>query len=313
MSWLTDFLARCWQWLVRANPSATKTSQKNLTDLPLTKPAANSPMRPTSRPIKPVPKPAVYPAMQPTPMCFKPAPKPFKPTPRSSRPAKPKEPKSPYSTRQIVSDARRSKEMHEKAAKGLIPSSLGLASGLDDLIFELPTKSLDDLRLLWLAAIKREDDAKSEQLRQALLAEWATRARHAKTPAEYFRWPSTSGGNGGGASSFDTWNQQGLLRFFGYQVGATGGLRTPARRHILDAVFVNTLPPVNGPEYIEDWGTPRSTARLKRLAEEIARFVRNAKNKRNANMEVAVSDWEEDLRYLRERYYRVHFGFGWPR
>lgn len=100
-----------------------------------------------------------------------------------------------------------------------------------------------------------------------------------------------------------------MLKYLGYQVGATDGLQESARRHILDAVFSSVLPPVNGPDYVGDWGPAGSPARLRRLAEEIARFARNAKNKRSANMDVAIADWEDDLRYLRDRYYRGHFNF----
>ena len=53
-------------------------------------------------------------------------------------------------------------------------------------------------------------------------------------------------------------------------------------------------------------------SRLRRLANEIARFARNAKRKRSANMESAIADWEDDLHYLYRQYYVGKFGFGWP-
>lgn len=52
--------------------------------------------------------------------------------------------------------------------------------------------------------------------------------------------------------------------------------------------------------------------RLKKLANCIATFARNAKRRRNASMELAIAEWEEDLAYLKNKYYRPADGYSWP-
>ena len=222
----------------------------------------------------------------------------------------------PYQTRQQASDARLAASTIVAATRtptAKFPAAALPASTADRAIAGLPQRTMDELRRQWLNAINRGNDPQSKRFREALLAEWGRRARHASTPADYFKWPSAHGGGGHGDGDFDNWNQQGILKFLGYQVGATDGLNTSARRHILDAVFSSDLPPVNGPDYVQSWGRSRSPERLRRLAEEIARFLRNAKNKRSANMDVAIDDWDEDLRFLHRTYYVRHFRFAWPR
>lgn len=183
----------------------------------------------------------------------------------------------------------------------------------DKLIAGLPHRTMDELRGQWLNAIRYPPEYTAvAEFRQALLKEWERRARNARTPADYFRWPSTKGGSGDGGLKFDSWNEQGMLKFFGYQVGVTNGQSDQARRHILDAIFSVTLPPVNDAQYTFGWGRPETPARLRRLAEELARFVRNAKAKKAANMAVAISEWEADLSYLYGKYYKSWFGFDWP-
>lgn len=108
------------------------------------------------------------------------------------------------------------------------------------------------------------------------------------------------------------WHAEGMLVYLGYRVGVTQGVSHGIRRQILDAAFQGPLPPVNGPEYCREWGPPAAPARLQRLANEIARFTRNAKRKKSADMTSAIADWEQDLKYLHREYYVGKFGFGWP-
>ena len=85
------------------------------------------------------------------------------------------------------------------------------------------------------------------------------------------------------------------------------------RRQILDACLSGELPPLNGLQYLRDWGGPGSSGRLKKLAHELASFARNAKRKRSANLSAAIDDWEADLSYLYMTYYVRRFRFAWPR
>jgi hypothetical protein len=150
------------------------------------------------------------------------------------------------------------------------------------------------------------------RFRQAIVDEWGRRFRLALEDPEYFEWPSTDAAPSGAPRAPSEWHAEGVLGYLGYHVGVVQGVSQGVRRQILDAVFLQSLPPVNGPDYCLGWAGPGAAARLERLASEIARFVRNAKGKRSADMTSAIADWEQDLKYLYREYYVGKFGFGWP-
>jgi len=180
----------------------------------------------------------------------------------------------------------------------------------------LPRQSMNQLRQQWLnlqrLLAKNGRHSGLKRFETALLAEWERRHHLAVTDPDYFDWPSTEAGRGDGSMPFENWHNEGMLAFLGYRVGTTQGVDDQIRRQILDAAFAHVLPPVNDREYLREWAGQASAARLRRLANEIARFARNAKRKRSANMESAIADWEDDLLYLYRRYYVGKFGFGWP-
>lgn len=186
---------------------------------------------------------------------------------------------------------------------------------IDRFIEGLPKRTLEELRQQWLNLVRLDQGqfVRAARFRDALLEEWAARSRQARIDDDYFTWPSTNGGNGDGSLRFDAWHKEGMLSYLGYRVGATDGEAPGTRQRILDTAFAQVLPPVNDPDYHQAWGSPETAARLKRLANEIARFARHAKSKRSADMSSAVDDWESDLRYLYDTYYVRKFGFGWPR
>lgn len=290
MGWLIDFIARVWRDIFGGAPPAS----------PSRNPPATPPQSRQQTPAQPRKTASPAPKVR---------------WPKRKAPSKTGASSGQPKTRQQASDARLVATTASGAATkaGRVHSPPLPSTVVDRAIGGLSHRSMLELRQQWLNAINRSDDPQSRRFREAVLAEWKRRARYARTPADYFVWPTSGTGHGDGSGTFENWNQQGMLKYLGYQVGATDGLKEAARRHILDAVFSNDLPPVNGPDYLSDWGPAGSPPRLRRLAEEIARFARNAKNKRSANMAVAISDWEDDLRYLRDRYYRGRFNFGWPR
>ena len=102
------------------------------------------------------------------------------------------------------------------------------------------------------------------------------------------------------------------MGFVGYRVGGSGEIGS-VRRRILDCVFFKKLPNVESKEYMNQWGAPETATRLKKMAEAIAAFARNAKNKKSGNYSSAISDWEADLEHLRKQYYAGRFHFDWPR
>lgn len=107
------------------------------------------------------------------------------------------------------------------------------------------------------------------------------------------------------------WQDEGILRLYGYRVGKTHGEPANVRRKILDEVFKANIPPVLAFAYIRKWGTPKSAPRLEKMANTLASLARNEKRK-GIPYAVAYGQREEDLRYLYKKYYLGKFGFGWP-
>ncbi|MGE5563622.1 MAG: hypothetical protein ACM3ZV_10005 [Bacillota bacterium] len=178
---------------------------------------------------------------------------------------------------------------------------------------------MDELQHQWLNTVRMIDRLGPEKagpqiaFRNALTAEWGKRAKEAARNPGQFAWPSTKAAPGAGNLKSGDWHVIGMLSYLGYRVGAAQGEKPGVRHQILDTCFSCDLPPINGPAYLAEWGAPATASRLKKLAHELASFIRNAKRKRSANLSVAIDDWEEDLSYLYETYYVRRFGFSWPR
>lgn len=129
---------------------------------------------------------------------------------------------------------------------------------------------------------------------------------------ESFLWPSTAALPSSKALDDDQfWYENGLLSFMGYRVGSSG-IPVIQRYDVLDYVYSERVPQVNSAAYMREWGEPKSGKRLKKLADSLASFARNAQRRRFANMEDAVSDWGADLHYLKEAYYDGRYDFEWP-
>jgi hypothetical protein len=108
------------------------------------------------------------------------------------------------------------------------------------------------------------------------------------------------------------WQPDGVLGYFDYRVGLGDGRPELVRRSILARVFEGSLPPVFSREYMAEWGVSRSATRLRKMAVSIAAFVRNAKRRTSSDCVQAISEWEADLKFLRDRYYDQSFEFQWP-
>ena len=72
----------------------------------------------------------------------------------------------------------------------------------------------------------------------------------------------------------------------GYQVGCNG-ISAARRRDVLDYVYKQSIPKVNSPEYMAEWGEPRSGKRLKKLADSLAAFARAARRRQFSDMDEA--------------------------
>lgn len=168
---------------------------------------------------------------------------------------------------------------------------------------------IDKLRSI-LAELKYRKTKKAKQVYVTVVE----RINELQTLEEMpFRWPSTAvvadSRKALSGNFFDY--EDGLLRFMGYAVGQSGCHRR-GRQEILDYVFHGTLPRVQSVGYMQEWAGNGSSIRLQKMANCIATFARNAKRRRNASMELAIAEWEEDLAYLKDKYYRPADGYSWP-
>jgi hypothetical protein len=130
---------------------------------------------------------------------------------------------------------------------------------------------------------------------------------------EPFFWPSTEVVAKSQLPIKDSYFQhkEGIFGCLEYKVGWSG--TTPKRRQILlDRIYLDKLPKINSVQYMFEWGDPQTASRLKKMAESIASFARNAKRRNHQQLKKAILDWESDLNYLRCKYYNNVYDFGWP-
>lgn len=190
---------------------------------------------------------------------------------------------------------------------------------VDRIIARLPEMQPDQLVRIWKNAIRlltqagpvRPPPGPTKML-NAVEAEWRTRGLKQINPDDFFNWPTTEANGGDHRLSFAGKTDDGMLSYLEYRVGKTNGEPAPVRRAILDRVFGAFLPPVFPKDYMDAWGAPKSAARLKKMAESLAAFTRNAKRRDADRLDEAIRQWEADLEYLHEKYYVGRFNFGWP-
>jgi hypothetical protein len=103
-----------------------------------------------------------------------------------------------------------------------------------------------------------------------------------------------------------------MLDILGYHVGETNPTPADTRGYILAYAFECYLPPLKDRFYYLEWGEPRTTKRLMKLANTLAALTRNAKQRNAMLYAKAIDDWESDLRHLYAQYYIGVFHFGWP-
>ncbi|WP_421304650.1 hypothetical protein [Aeromonas veronii] len=125
-----------------------------------------------------------------------------------------------------------------------------------------------------------------------------------------FSWPTTAILTSNHSLMEINWPKIGILQAVGYRVGDKGLFKNE-RQKILSEVYNSKLPLVESQLYMNEWGTPKSSRRLYKFAYTIAALVRNAKRKTKADMRRAITDWEDDLSWLRSKYY-VDMMWDWP-
>lgn len=147
----------------------------------------------------------------------------------------------------------------------------------------------------------------------AIEGHWQHLRSEQRLNPDFFQWPSTIAWLGDGCFDFEKDLESGVLSTFGYSVNQEDNLDEATRLRLLDEIFHVNLPPVFYPQTLTDWDDPASAGRLRKMANCLAAFSRNAKRRIHRDLSLAVEKWETDLRYLRHRYYIEHFGFDWPR
>lgn len=180
----------------------------------------------------------------------------------------------------------------------------------------IPSKDNDQLLRLWqsntLGAAGSSGAKREQQLLivTAIEKEWKRRIKNLPE-RDAFKWPSTEVGSGSGGGNFER-QEISYLKILGYTVGKTDGLPTSTRRLILDRCFVGQLPPYHSISELRKWGEPSSSLRLRKIAYHIASLAKNFKKMQSRGYDDAISDWEDDLKYLYDEYYVRYFHFAWP-
>jgi hypothetical protein len=68
---------------------------------------------------------------------------------------------------------------------------------------------------------------------------------------------------------------------------------------------------LNASATVAEWSRAGTSFRLRKLAETLGEYARNAKRRQEVNLDSAIADWEEDLEFLFHKFHRGRFGFGW--
>jgi hypothetical protein len=98
------------------------------------------------------------------------------------------------------------------------------------------------------------------------------------------------------------WPTSGVLGALGYRVGRNG-LPESVRRSILNEVLAVELVAGSAAamDYVQQWGSPNSVGRLRKIVNSISAFARNAR-RRSGDFSEAIADWESDLQWLQAIY-----------
>jgi hypothetical protein len=132
-----------------------------------------------------------------------------------------------------------------------------------------------------------------------------------EAPSVWPQWTLLDSATAGGQAGEVNWPKLGVLGMLGYQVGEKGKSRA-VRRGIPARAYEEDLPPLLPASQLWEWGAPSTAKRLRKLAESIASFARNAMANDAKKFARAIRDWDEDLGYLRQAYHRGEFRFIWP-
>lgn len=130
------------------------------------------------------------------------------------------------------------------------------------------------------------------------------------------QWPGTDPIPNYGGGNYDPGQVESPLIRIGYRVGRTNGKPEGERRRLLRKAYrmeLSSFPGDYSNEYIEKWGPAESGQRLKRMASHLAGRCRSFRRNEHADYSDAVSDYEDDLGWLKQTFYNpMTYGFRWP-
>ena len=212
------------------------------------------------------------------------------------------------------SKSRRRKRKKEPVEEPARPRAVISAGRL---IPRLPEHGPCEILRIWGNAVRlhaespHEDDRREAAiLIRAIEDTWRMRAL-GEAPGHWPRWTLIDTTRVDAPADDVNWPRLGVLGMLGYQVGEQGKSRA-VRRGILARAYEGDLPPLLPASQLWEWGDPSTAKRLRKLAESIASFARNAKARDPKMFARAIRDWAEDLDYLRQAYHRGEFRFMWP-
>lgn len=109
----------------------------------------------------------------------------------------------------------------------------------------------------------------------------------------------------------DEWPDVGLLKKLGYTTGKNGQTKYRRRAILHQSLQADAQEWLPVEEQAEEWGQPESEKRLEKVANSLSAFA-GIEKKKEKPAEVAISHWEADLKYLKERFYKPSYPFDWP-
>lgn len=180
----------------------------------------------------------------------------------------------------------------------------------DQFIADIEGKESKHLLRVWRECVPvgtEEPDSHAARLMREIESRWD---KSVFDSDDWFSWPNAEGFPGGGDMGAIAWRDRGLLKLLGYSVDQEA---EPARvrKALLSAIFNAKLPRLADQNYMNEWGSPASAARLRKMANSLAAFARNA-DRKGSSYAHAAARWRDDLSHLYDTFYVGRFGFGWP-
>ena len=128
-----------------------------------------------------------------------------------------------------------------------------------------------------------------------------------------FTWPTIVGGGGGGGGTIIFGSSSSPLTSMGYIVGNYSDLSIRERHSILEKIFTDEIdfPSDYSTAEKRAWGKPKTSTRLKKIAQHIARNISIRKG--NKSYKIAVREWMEDLLWLKKTQAPKKPRFKWPK